>query len=88
MATFVEIKNCYECPHHKIYNDPDPYDSFCDDDIAVKCELCKGEPKKGLMGEYRMGKPMITVACRPYNIKKECAGIPDWCPLNCLDNKK
>lgn len=65
----LEIKNCLDCPHHEVQNDPDPLDWFCDDDIKVFCK------KK---------KKNITVACRPYNLRKE-SKVPDWCPLINLD---
>lgn len=63
-VVLIEITTCVECPDGKIEHDPDPYDSFCSDD--VKC-ICK------LTGE------VITFSCRPYNIKKETL-IPDNCP--------
>lgn len=63
-VVLIEITTCAECPDSKIEHDPDPYDSFCSDD--VKC-ICK------LTGE------VITSSCRPYNIKKETL-IPDDCP--------
>lgn len=59
-------KNCTDCPAHNILPDPDPDDWFCDDDVKVVCEHMRGKN--------------ITVACRPYNIRKECA-VPSWCPL-------
>jgi len=47
--------------------DPDPLDSFCDDDVKVVCT--KADPVRE-----------VTVACRPYNVKKETPR-PVWCPL-------
>ena len=66
-ATF-RLSNCIDCPHHQVLSDPDPDDWFCSDDVKVICEI---GPK---------GKSEITVACRPYNIRKE-SKIPDWCPI-------
>lgn len=66
MVQFIlDIENCMDCPNHKVLSDPDPYDWFCDDDEKVVC--------------IKMDKT-ITVACRPYNKRKECK-IPNWCPL-------
>jgi Fe-S-cluster containining protein len=59
-------KTCIDCPSHEVLSDPDPYDWFCDDDVNVVCK--------------KNGKN-ITVACRPYQIRKECE-IPEWCPIN------
>lgn len=57
-------KNCINCDDHVVLPDPDPDDWFCDDDVKVTCKLAKRN---------------ITVACRPYNIEKECV-TPKWCP--------
>ncbi len=61
----LTIKNCMDCPFHQVEMDPDPDDWFCDDDVKV---VCKKANKN------------ITVACRPYNTRREC-DIPNWCPL-------
>lgn len=63
-----EITQCRECPHCKIYPDPDPDDWFNDDDEKACCGLVKDEqnlPKD------------IEGMLRPY----EKVLIPDWCPL-------
>ena len=78
----IEITNCTQCPHHKVVADPDIDDWFCDDDVAVRCSLSSKTPQRWGNGiNYRIGDPMVTVGCRPYNIEKECTPIPDWCPL-------
>lgn len=61
----LNIENCIDCPYHEVKSDPDYSDWFCDDDVKVICT--------------KTGKN-ITVACRPYNIRKE-SEIPKWCPL-------
>lgn len=66
-VVFIKIENCHQCQFHKVENDPDPDDWFNDDDVKVVCT--------------KKHNKTITSACRPYNIKKECAGIPNWCPL-------
>lgn len=62
----LSLTNCTDCPNHHVEQDPDPDDWFCDDDVKVVCTLAKKD---------------ITVACRPHHIHKECAPIPNWCPL-------
>ena len=57
--------NCIDCPAHRVLADSDPSDWFCDDDVKVVC----GHAKR-----------TVTVACRPYNTRKESAR-PEWCPL-------
>jgi hypothetical protein len=61
----LKLINCIDCPFHEVQPDPDKNDWFNDDDVKVVCK------KK---------KKNITVACRPYNTRKECE-IPNWCPL-------
>lgn len=77
----IEIENCIDCPHHEIIIDPDPYDSFCSDDIAVLCSRKDNftSSKSYATGKLYDKKP-ITISCRPYNKRKECV-IPNWCPL-------
>jgi hypothetical protein len=60
-----DTKRCTECPSHRILPDPDPYDSFCSDDVKVSCVA--------LNGRY------VTVGCRPFWVQEE-TGVPDWCP--------
>lgn len=60
------VTNCIDCYESKIKHDPDPYDSFCYDDVKVICTLSGGRA--------------ITVGCRPYMTRKECER-PAWCPL-------
>jgi hypothetical protein len=61
----ISTTNCIDCSSHEVIRDPDPDDWFCDDDVAVVCNLSD--------------RRRITCACRPYNIKKE-SETPDWCP--------
>ena len=61
-----DCTSCMDCPKHEVQSDPDPNDWFCDDDKKVYC---------------REAKRYSTVACRPYNLRKETTPIPDWCPL-------
>lgn len=75
MADKVTPCGCAICAHSTIRPDPDPDDWFCDDDVKVICSAVpvdvNGEPAT---------KNTITVACRPYNIIKECSYVPEWCP--------
>jgi hypothetical protein len=59
--------SCIDCAFHRVAPDPDPLDWFCDDDVAVLCASTNNKP--------------ATVACRPYNARKETAPPPRWCPL-------
>jgi hypothetical protein len=68
MAKAIKITNCMDCPFHEVLPDPDPNDWFCDDDSKVICTKTKRKHNS------------ITVACRPYQLRKEC-DIPKWCPL-------
>lgn len=75
--------NCIDCGHHSIIRDDDPSDSFNYDDVAVVCTLVPN-PKQNMNSKYMadwQNKRTITVACRPYNTRKE-SETPDWCPLN------
>ena len=73
--------NCTMCAMHKVLPDPDPDDWFCDDDVKVKCTAAKDQtPKYTALGHLKSGEPYVTVACRPYMVKKEC-DIPEWCPF-------
>lgn len=54
-----------DCTFHEVQSDPDPNDWFNDDDVKIVCKKQKRN---------------VTVACRPYNMRKEC-DIPSWCPL-------
>jgi len=78
----ITIANCLDCKNHLSECDPDPYDSFNGDDMAVLCVISPNVDHKkhyaGNLGEFRF-KP-ITLSARPYNLRKEC-DIPDWCPL-------
>ena len=73
--------NCLDCPHHQVINDPDPYDAFCDDDVAVLCHLAPREPN--ICSESRSDHfpyRAVTQSCRPYRLTKE-SEAPKWCPL-------
>ena len=73
--------SCLKCAFCKVEPDPDPFDSFCDDDVRIRCT--KTSNQTGTMTEYgyKVGVPFVTVGCRPYHIEREST-IPEWCPLN------
>lgn len=77
----LAIENCMDCPHHEVVSDPDPYDSFCSDDLAVVCKKSplKANVKSNHLADHVSFKKS-AVGCRPYNLRKE-AEIPSWCPL-------
>ena len=82
MSKMLEIKNCLDCPFHKIINDPDPHDWFCDDDVAVVCTKTPNDRKKDdskYLSDLQDFK-CITSSCRPYKTR-EGSETPEWCPL-------
>ena len=70
-----DITNCVKCEFHLPEKDPNRGDWFCRDDIKVRCTLSTAFGDGGCSDT----EPYITVACRPYNMEKECS-VPDWCP--------
>lgn len=83
MAKIVHLKiaNCIDCPNHEVVSDPDPYDSFCSDDVAVLCKASANTDRgthwaSGYLWPHRA----ITSSCRPYRTRNECE-VPEWCPL-------
>lgn len=76
------IESCMDCEYHKVINDRDPDDWFCDDDCAVVCTL-KGNDIKNMDSEYPADwnpYKCITSSCRPYKTRAETTPIPKWCP--------
>jgi len=81
MEVELKIKNCLECPKHKVVADPDPSDWFCDDDEAIVCTALVNDEKGrfnsvAYNGQYKV----VSSGLRPYETKKY-ARIPDFCPL-------
>ena len=73
--------SCIGCDYHKIIRDPDPYDWFCGDNVALVCTLTKN-PKQNVNSDYFSDWNefrSVTCSCRPYRITQE-SKIPDWCP--------
>lgn len=87
--------NCLDCKNCLVCLDSDPTDSFNDDDQAALCTLSKSKGKmfkelnyipplgyNSVLAFYPCAEdPWITVATRPYNLRKECS-VPSWCPLS------
>ncbi len=73
--------NCLDCEFHRIINDRDPVDWYCDDDIAIVCSRSprKGNPSSQYASDRCEFKP-VTVSCRPYQAREE-GKRPAWCPL-------
>lgn len=65
MKIVLDVVSCLDCPYHQVLPDPDLLDSFCSDDLKVVCKKANKD---------------ITVACRPYLLRKE-TDIPKWCPI-------
>lgn len=78
-----EISCCLECNAHEVLPDPEPGDRFCDDSVAVRCMAADQSKTTYYKESIRAGEPYVTVACRPYDMRKETK-IPDWCPRKCL----
>lgn len=77
-----KIENCMDCKHHKVINDPDPYDWFCSDDVAIVCTITSN-PMRDLTAKYRSDSHenrAVTSSCRPYRMRTE-SDVPEWCPL-------
>ena len=73
--------NCMDCPHHLVVNDPDPTDSFNDDDVAVLCTKTPNHSQRHYYAYKRLFEyEPITVSCRPHYKRKESI-TPKWCPL-------
>lgn len=75
---------CIDCPHHKVIQDPDPHDWFCDDDVAAVCShpdtpRATPDPTSRYAVDHQDLKA-ITSSCRPYRVREE-AVAPAWCPL-------
>lgn len=62
----MATKKCEKCRFCELRRDPDPYDWFCDDDIAIWC-IAKSKTGRKVCG-----------ANRPYEVKLVTA--PRWCP--------
>jgi len=80
MAKTKTYTNCLKCPHHQIVPDPDPTDSFNNDDIAVLCTKIK--TTKTSAKRWYDGKPFpfhaVSVSDRPYIRKVSPSYL---CPL-------
>ncbi len=78
----LPTSSCLDCKSHAVIADPDPNDSFCDDDCAVVCMATKNDRMDKMSEHLAEHSPFksITVGCRPYNLRKESV-IPSWCPL-------
>ena len=89
------MPNCLDCKKCLVCFDPDPIDSFNNDDMAALCTISTSKGKlckelnyimplgyKSDLAEYPCAEdPWITVSSRPHQLRKECE-TPDWCPLN------
>lgn len=74
--------NCLDCPHHRVINDPDPDDWFCDDDMAIVCTKMPN-PRQDTSSRHEADRSKFRIvgcAIRPYNLREE-GDVPKWCPL-------
>jgi hypothetical protein len=77
-----QYENCLDCPYHRVINDPDPDDWFCDDDQAIVC-IKMQNPKQKPSSRHASDRSVhrvVMCAIRPYNLRKE-GDAPSWCPL-------
>lgn len=75
------LGSCLDCRSHRVINDPDPNDSFCDDDLAVVCTKTpndKRDTKSRYVADHSEWK-VVEPSIRPYNLRKESV-VPSWCP--------
>jgi hypothetical protein len=85
---FRFVSRCFDCPFGKVIPDPDPSDSFCDNDVAVVCTRC-ANPNRKTTSRYLADRSefrTVEGSVRPYNayhVKQ-----PDWCPLVQAENAK
>ncbi len=82
----MTYNNCTQCQYHAVIADPDPYDWFCDDDVAVVCTRSRNE-ERDVSSEYDADKSffkLIVRSCRPHRVARE-ATVPVWCPLRSQD---
>ncbi len=78
MTKMLLITNCTQCPHHSVIRDPDPFDSFCSDDVAVVCTKTPHDYSNRKEWWWKENKfRAITSGCRPYNTEIESV-IPSW----------
>jgi len=76
--------NCMDCPHHKVEHDPDPTDSFCDDDQAVLCTLAKNiNNQHRWCDNHVWDHRPITWSCRPHH--KRAYDKPNMHIESCAD---
>lgn len=78
----LQAQSCLNCEHHRILNDADPHDWFCDDDKAIVCTITPNDQQdeKSAYKSDKQGFKCVTRSCRPYNLKKE-SSVPEWCPI-------
>jgi len=77
------METCLDCPFHKIIDDPDPWDSWCRDDVAIVCTRKSNPNRKenSIHASVRSEYDSIAVSCRPFqSVLKSEAIIPEWCP--------
>jgi len=82
MEVNIKINSCINCPFHKVINDPDPDDWFCDDDMAIVCtKLPNDEIGKFDSPAYfsRQKFKVVSSGIRPHHVSS-FNYIPEFCP--------
>ena len=84
---------CKNCLSSKVIIDSDPFDWFCDDDVAIVCTRVKTDGrtlaavkkrKSPYSSDYSEFKVVVS-GRRPYAI--DGVEAPDWCPKKIKDEK-
>lgn len=72
---------CIDCAFHRIIKDPDPYDGFNYDDVAMVCTKLKNKDKNTSSKYLSDHSEFAIISCseRPYQINK--AKPREDCPL-------
>ncbi len=84
----INIKSCTECSDHRIINDADPWDWFCDNDCAVVCSITSN-PHQNTKSKWRSDHSphrVVASSCRPYNVEEK-SEVPKWCPKRKKEKK-
>jgi len=80
-AVSGDVAVCAKCEFCKVIADPDPNDSFNDDDRAVVCLKVRNREAnpKAARASGRCVNRVVEAAVRPYQVGE--VPVPDWCPL-------
>jgi hypothetical protein len=73
--------NCVDCPFHKVIHDPDPFDWFRDNDMAIVCEKMPNRERRPT-SPYASDQSAHRVVASGIDFNLRAEGkSPKWCPL-------